>query len=130
MKANRFRLSTAATERLKLVKGRTGFKTDNIIPRIGFCLSLAEKNPPNPKDYDQDGKEFNRYTLLGEWDEIYVALLRENLKNHKIDFINEFDYFRAHLNRGVIIASRLIKSLPDIAKLVEFAQGKNRINGS
>ena len=124
MKAKRFKLSTAATERLRFVKGRTGFKTDNIIPRIGFGLSLAEKNPPNPKDYDQDGKEFNRYTLLGEWDDIYVALLRENLKNHKIDIIDEFDYFRAHLNRGVIIASRLIKSLPDIAKLVEIAQRK------
>lgn len=126
MKANRFRLSAAVTERLKLVKGRTGFKTDNIIPRIGFCLSLAEQKLPNPKDYDQEGKEFNRYTLLGEWDDIYVALLREDLKNHEIDLSNEADYFRAHLNRGVIIASRLIKSLPDIPKLVEFAQRKTK----
>ena len=98
MKAKRFKLSTAATDRLRLVKGRTGFKTDNIIPRIGFCLSLAEKNPPNPKDYDQDGKEFNRYTLLGEWDDIYVALLRENLKNHKIELFSSNRMLQVHMS--------------------------------
>ena len=126
MKANRFRLSKASTDRLKMIKMRTGFKTDNIIPRIGFCLSLAERSLPNPEDYDQEGKEFNRYTLLGEWDDIYVALLRENLKNKDISDDIESDYFRAHLNRGVVLASRNIKSIQDIARLVETAHADDQ----
>ena len=122
MKSKRFRLSSSATERMKQIKGRTGFKTENIIPRIGLCLSLKENGLPNPDDYDQEGKEYNRYTLLGEWDSFYTAIIREHMNEHGLSEDEMDEYFRAHLNRGVLIAYALIKNLTDIPRLVEVSQ--------
>src|SRR6185503_3378092 len=78
MQINKIRLTNDASERLKQMKGRTGL-THNILARIGFCLSLNEPAIPNPDQYPEEDREFNRYTLLGEWDDIYVALLKQRL---------------------------------------------------
>lgn len=80
MRVNKIRLSRDASERLKHLKARTGL-TPNILSRFGFCLSLSDPAIPNPEQFAEEDREFNRYTLLGEWDGLFVALLKQRLSN-------------------------------------------------
>ena len=78
MQLNKIKVSTEATDRLRLLKSRTRL-TPNILCRLGFCLSLNESSNPDPNRYSEEGQEFNRYTLLGEWDDFYIALLKQRM---------------------------------------------------
>ena len=98
--------------------------TPNILCRLGFCLSINESSTPNPDSYTEDGQEFNRYTLLGEWDDFYIALLKQKMHRDGVALDQIEDQFRAHVNRGVISLSKLVKSVPDIARLVVRQQPK------
>jgi DNA sulfur modification protein DndE len=89
------------------------------LSRIGFCLSLNEPAIPNPEAYPEEDREFNRYTLLGEWDELFVALLRQRVSNDGLSPEDLEEQFRAHLNRGVISLSKNCKEVGDIARLCE-----------
>ena len=103
--------------RLRFLAGRTGL-TPNLLCRIGFCLSLAEPSLPNPDEYPEEEREFNRYTLLGEYDDLFVALLKERCRRDGVDLMRVPDYFRAHVNRGVILLQACVRSLGDIAVLL------------
>lgn len=126
MKLNKIVLSTEASDCLKQLKGRTGL-TPNILSRFGYCLSLEEPAIPDPSLYPEEDREFNRYTLLGEWDELYVALLRQRMCKDGIPEDHIDGQFRAHLHRGVIALSRLVKSLADVARLSARAEAGNAI---
>jgi DNA sulfur modification protein DndE len=43
---------------------------------MGSCLSLEEAKIPNPSEFAEEEREFNRYTLLSKYDVLYIALLR------------------------------------------------------
>ena len=120
MQINKIKLTKDASERLKQLKARTGL-TPNILSRIGFCLSLNEPAIPNPDQYPEEDREFNRYTLLGEWDDLYVALLKQRLAHDGVASNNLEDQFRAHLNRGVMTLGGLVKNVADIAAVSERA---------
>ncbi len=121
MKMNKVRLCSEASERLKNLKGRTGL-TPNILCRLGFCLSLGEPGLPNPEVYPEDGNEFNRYTLTGEWDALFVALLKQRCVNGGSESPNGLgDQFRAHLNRGVLMLYKGCKDLSDLQRLLPKA---------
>ena len=117
MKLTKLRLTKEASNRLRFVAGRTGL-TPNLLCRIGFCLSLAEPSLPNPDDYPEEEREFNRYTLLGEYDPLFVALLKQRCHQDGVDLSQLSDYFRAHMNRGVLLLQACVKSVSDIAELV------------
>lgn len=117
MQINKIKLTKDASDRLKLLKARTGL-TPNILSRIGFCISLNDPTSLDPADYPEEDREFNRYTLLGEWDALYVALLRQRLISESVDQPGrEEEHFRAHVNRGVVVLSKQVKSIFDIANL-------------
>ena len=117
-KWNRLRLSDEFTYRLRNLKGRTGL-TPNLLCRIGFCLSLHEPRIPDPDRYDEDGPEFNRSTLLGEWDDFIEALLRNRLIDDGLDVDEHFlPQLRAHMNRGAEMACGRIRDLSDVLSLV------------
>ena len=118
---NRIRLSKEATNRLRWLAGKTGL-TPNLLCRIGFCLSLGEPMMPKPEIYPEEDREFNRYTLLGQDDSFFFALLRQRCSRDRIEEEKIPDLFRAHLNRGIILLQKRIRSLNDIALLVV---GKN-----
>ena len=116
MQLTKLKLTTEASNKLRALAGRTKM-TPNLLCRLGFSLSLAEPRVPDPEVYPEEEREFNRYTLLGEHDAIYVALLRERcVQDGLVDFLLE-DYFRAHMNRGVDLLSRRIKTLSDLAEV-------------
>jgi DNA sulfur modification protein DndE len=118
MLPNKLRLDNAHTSRLRSVKARTGL-TPNIVCRIGFCLSLADKNIPDPSQYQEDGVEFNRYTLLGDQETLYVALLKQRLSKDGLDLDGDLvEQLRAHMNRGADMATRRVKNLPAMIELL------------
>lgn len=120
MKLNRLRISEEVAHRLSILKARTGL-TPNILCRIGFCLSLNDPTSPDPKDYPDDTeKEINRHTLTGQWDPLFVALIKERCHRdgESLDDEKLADHFRAHVNRGVLLLYKQIRSLNDLAQLM------------
>lgn len=119
MSFNRIYIGTDVDQKLRTLKGRTGL-TPNLICRLGFCLSLAEPGIPDQKLYeDGQTREFNRYTLTGQWDIFFFALLRERLIEDGLEPETELEaQFKAHLNRGVNILYHRVKSLEDLADLI------------
>lgn len=118
MSFNRIRISKGATVRLQQLKGKTGL-TPNILSRLAVCYSLNEPRTPIPSEYDEDGQEFNRYTLTGEWDVFFIALLKERCIHDGLDPDKDLlPQFRAHLNRGVFSIFSRIKGLGDLESLL------------
>ena len=87
-----------------------------------------EPGIPKPEDYPTDGSEFNRYTLMGEWDPLIVALLKERCvaDGLPLDDKNLGNQFRAHLNRGVELLYTRVRGLSDLVELLPTeAQPRN-----
>jgi DNA sulfur modification protein DndE len=116
VRLNKLKLCKDASDRLKHLKARTGL-APNILSRIGYCLSLSDPVIPNPATCPEDDREFNRYTLLGKWDDLFVALLRERLAKDGLGDGELEEQFRAHVNRGVIALFGLVKGVPDLVEL-------------
>jgi DNA sulfur modification protein DndE len=121
MKLTKLRLTKDASNRLRFLAGKTSL-TPNLLCRIGFCLSLSEATIPDPAEYSDEDREFNRYTLLGEYDPLFIALLKERCLQDGLDNGRLPDYFRAHMNRGVTLLQQRVRSLSDIADLVSKAR--------
>jgi DNA sulfur modification protein DndE len=115
---NRVRLDSSVTNRLQMLQQNTGM-TPNYLARVGLCYSLGEPRPPNPEEYNTEGKAINRFTLLGEHDALYMALVRKRMLNEERDPDEElYDYFLAHLNRGVDTLSGRVTDLTDFEELI------------
>jgi len=71
---NRIRLSKAASDQLRLLKGRTGL-TPNVLSRIAIIISIRAKHDPWQREVDTNGLEINLSTLLGEYAQLYELLL-------------------------------------------------------
>ncbi len=119
MQLNRIHISEDSRNKLRILKGRTGL-LPNVLSRIGLMLSLAEENEPELDADTSDGSEFNRYTLMGEWDPLIVALLEERGIPNGMCENNDtlVKYFRAHLNRGVRLLYGRVKGLRDLSNLL------------
>ena len=123
MAFNRIYVGEEVDWRLRNLKARTGL-TPNLLCRLGFCLSLAEPGIPDPQLYaDGQAREFNRYTLTGQWDQFFFALLRERLVQDELNpEVHLEEQFKAHLSRGVLLLYQRLKRLEDLATLVAEAQ--------
>lgn len=118
MKFNRIKFSREASEALDKMKGRVGLNW-NILCRIGFCISLNDPVLPSPKEYKLDGNiEIDRKILTGSEDELYVSLLKQHCIQFGISEDNYLDYFRAHMNRGVLLLSKRIGNVKDLVQLL------------
>ena len=127
MKLNRLRLCAEVSNRLSILKGRTGV-TPNVLCRIGFCLSLNDPSIPDPSDYPSDtDKEIDRHTLTGPWDHLLVALTKERCYPDGLPLSNDgvMARFRAHVNRGAL----LCKQLRSVNNLVLLIQTNVKFNG-
>lgn len=113
----RIPFTVEADNRLRMLKSRTGI-TPNILCRIGFCLSLEEPSIPAilPDDYTQ-GREINRYTLLGKDDLIYVSLLAARLHKDEVPLAEINNMFLAHINRGIEVLAARVKAISDLGSL-------------
>lgn len=119
MKLNRIYVSEDSRNKLIILKGRTGL-LPNVLCRLGLALSLMEPGTPKPEDYSTDGSEFNRYTLMGEWDTLIVTLLKERCTADGLPLNNDslIKQFRAHLNRGIALLYGRVKGISDLEGLL------------
>ena len=85
---------------------------------MGFCLSLEEPKVPNPDEFAEEEREFNRYTLLGEYDALFMALLRQRMFQDGLEPEEVEGQFRAHLNRGISLLQQRVRNVSDLAALV------------
>jgi DNA sulfur modification protein DndE len=116
--SKKIQLDEASTQILKTMKARTGL-THQYLCRLAFCLSLSEPGHPDPTSYNERGIEFNRYTLTGEWDRLFVAYVREWLALEEPSSpIEEGAWLRAHINRGLSIVQRRVRTLADVTDLL------------
>ena len=107
---------------LSRIKSTTGIQNWNTICRWAFCLSLKQESAPRVVDEKLDGVEMTYETFAGKHSNIYLALLMNSLKKHKLEIhqLNLNKYLRAHINRGISILYNLkmknISNLLDLAK--------------
>lgn len=99
--SNRLKISKKASEQLDHLSNRLNLKR-NIVCRLAIGRSLAKKGPMKSiKPKNSAGYEFNRYTLTGEYDDIFKALV----KQHERKKMNDREYFstflRNHIERGI-----------------------------
>ncbi len=117
LRARRIRFCREADTWLKVLKTRTGI-TPNVLCRMGLCVSLEEAAIPQLDHYPEDSqREINRYTLLGEYDTLFVSLLRQRIASDGLEDGSLDDQFRSHVNRGVILLAKRLRSLQDIGRL-------------
>jgi len=116
---NRIHISQDSRHQLSVLKARTGL-LPNLLCRVGLTLSLAEASEPEIDADATDGSEFNRFTLMGEWDPLIVSLLEERCSTNGVCSDNGelVKYFRAHLNRGVHLLYGRVKGLEDTTNLL------------
>ena len=129
MSFSRLYVSEDVDNKLRVLKMRTGL-LPNLLCRMGFCLSLSEPGIPDIQLYsDTQAREFNRYTLTGQYDLFFFSLLRERLSEDGLDLDTALELqFKAHLSRGVGLLYQRVKNTEDVASLVTEIQARNMQN--
>jgi DNA sulfur modification protein DndE len=115
----KIKLSQEAHNRLRLLKGNTGL-TPNILCRFAFAHSIENRQPLSTEEYDTDGQELNRPTLMGDHDDIIVGLLRERCLQDGVPVDDDavlLQHLVGHINRGVMSMSSSIKALEDLVRM-------------
>ncbi len=116
----KIKVSRSSTSKLTVLRRRTGI-TPNLLCRVALCYSMEKEGFPS-FDFDEDGKELNRYSLTGKWDNAFRSLLIERLSADEIDFEKAEAYLKAHLNRGISLIHTRIRSLDDFLLLLDSRQ--------
>lgn len=99
--STRLRLSKDASNKLNLLSIKLGLRR-NIICRIAIGRSLDEKDSVRDLNIeDSSGFELNRYTITGEQDALFRALVYQHEKRRLHDFEYFLKYLRNHIERGV-----------------------------
>lgn len=116
---NRIYIGEHASGRLNVLKQRTGL-TPNLLCRFGFCLSLSQPGIPDEHLFDDgQAREFNRYTLTGDWDVLFFALLKERLLEDGLDPEADLEIqFKVHMSRGIMLLHQRVKSILDLVQLI------------
>jgi DNA sulfur modification protein DndE len=118
---SKLKISADATSKLRSLRSRTGL-TPNLLCRFALVLSLEEGRIGDAVSPDEDGSEFNAYTLTGEYGGLFAALLRwveEGPSPEKpMDNSALLSRLRAHIHRGVGTLSVRAKTPSDVLRLI------------
>jgi len=117
LKFSRIKLSAKSQNLLGRIKSRTGL-TPNILARFALCLSINEMSKPITTEYDKDGSEIEPSVLFGEFEPLYLGLMKNKLLKDGVPESELNDMTRCHINRGVIALSPRIQNLGDFYKLI------------
>ena len=69
-------------------------------------------------DDDKSLREINRFTLLGEYDGTFVALLKSRLHADQVDPKDANQFMVAHIHRGISLLPSRVKTVGDLAELL------------
>lgn len=121
MNYSKLKISSDATSRLRYLRQRTGL-TPNLLCRIAIMLSLEEGPLGKAAAPDEEGSEFNAYTLTGEYGGMFAALLRwveeGSACKRPLENAELLKRFRGHIHRGVATLSVRAKSPAEVLRLV------------
>ncbi|MGJ5065237.1 DNA sulfur modification protein DndE [Bradyrhizobium oligotrophicum] len=121
MHYSKLKISADATSKLRSLRQRTGL-TPNLLCRVALMLSLEEGRIGDGVSPDEEGSEFNAYTLTGEYGGLFAALLRwveeGPSPEEPMDNGTLLTRLRAHIHRGVGTLSVRAKSPSDVLRLV------------
>jgi DNA sulfur modification protein DndE len=124
MHYSKLKISSDATSRLRSIRQRTGI-TPNLLCRMAIMISLEEGPLGGAAIPDEDGSEFNAYTLTGEYGALIAALLRwvEEGQTGEVELPDDvlLDRLRGHIHRGVGTLAVRAKSPTDLLRLVPIA---------
>lgn len=124
MHFSKLRISSDAMGKLRFMRQRTHL-TPNLLCRAAIMISLEKGPLGNASPPDEDGSEFNAYTLMGEYASLFASLIRsvEQDAHKKVPLDNPtlLRLIRGHIHRGVGILSVRAKSASDLLKLVPSA---------
>jgi len=118
---SKLKISADATSRLRSLRQRTGL-TPNLLCRFAIMSSLDEGPVGDVRPPDEEGSEFNAYTLTGEYGTLFTAFLRwveeGNSPKRPLENAELLNRFRSHIHRGVATLSVRLKSPADVLRLV------------
>lgn len=103
------RLSEKQKQQLIVLKRKTGIENWNVLCRWALCMSLADPSVPPKEDIPSDSNvEMTWKTFAGEYNEVYLSLLRESYeKRDRVpDNMDLSVFFKIHLNRGISLYSK------------------------
>jgi DNA sulfur modification protein DndE len=115
---NRIRFSWRTQNLYGQLKNKTGLGI-NVLARYGLCLSLKDPSIPNPDEFDENGMELLPNVLFGEYENIYMALMKDRLHKDNLDpelYLQKMT--RAHLNRGAGALHPRIQDLSDFYDII------------
>ncbi|MBT4326059.1 MAG: DNA sulfur modification protein DndE [Candidatus Nitrosopelagicus sp.] len=118
MKFSRLKLSGKSQNLLGRLKNRTGL-TPNIVARFALCISIKEKSAPIIAQYDKEGSEIEPSVLFGEYEDLYLGLMKNRLKKDGLSYSELNEMTRCHINRGVIALAPRIQNIGDFYDLIK-----------
>ena len=120
MHYSKLKVSADAASKLRALRQRTGL-TPNLLCRMAVAHSLEEGPLAGAPIPDEDGMEFNAYTLTGEYGSIFTAMLRWVEEGETGPALAEDELlrrFRGHIHRGVGTLSVRLKSPLDVLRFM------------
>jgi DNA sulfur modification protein DndE len=118
LKFSRLKLSGKSQNLLGRLKNRTGL-TPNIVARFALCISIKEKSAPIIAQYDKEGSEIEPSVLFGEYEDLYLGLMKNRLKKDGLSYSELNEMTRCHINRGVIALAPRIQNIGDFYDLIK-----------
>ena len=118
MQYSKLKISAEAQSRLRSLRQRTGV-TPNLLCRAALFLSLEEGGVTSLAP-DEEGQEFNAYTLTGDRTGLIGAMIRfvETEEGHEDPSDTELTkLLAAHIHRGVGTLAVRVKSAADLGRL-------------
>ncbi|MGO1000114.1 DNA sulfur modification protein DndE [Lysobacter sp. CA196] len=119
MHYSKLKISRDATSRLRSIKQKTHI-TPNLLCRYALMQSLEDGPLGDIPLPDQEGQEFNAYTLTGELTELLLALVRSVEERTGGPALSDevlMARVRGHIHRGVGSLSVRVKSPSDLVML-------------
>ncbi len=119
MHYSKLKISKDATSRLRSLKLKTHI-TPNLLCRYALMKSLEDGPLGDVPLPDQDGQEFNAYTLTGELTELLFALVRSVEEQSSQEALRDEEVVarvRGHIHRGVGMMSVRVRSPADLLML-------------
>lgn len=121
MHYSKLKISKDATSRLRSLKIKTHI-TPNLLCRYALMKSLEDGPLGDVPLPDQDGQEFNAYTLTGELTELLLALVssvEEHSSQESLPDDEVMARVRGHIHRGVGMLSVRVRAPADLLLLAK-----------
>lgn len=102
---NKFRTSREAEDAFRILQRKINLPFF-LLCRLAWSRSLTIKEPVDVSHLDITGKEFNRYSVTGNYDNLIKALTTEHAGSKLSDEVFFGGYFKAHVDRGILLLEK------------------------